>query len=72
MKKISTKQRVPVKPFKKWLNEARNKYYTLDLTQDMSDEDIAYAISDLTSYAVKMCKEGNVLITLEPVFENEE
>lgn len=71
MTSITTKQKIPVKPFKKWLKEERNRYYTLDLTQGISKEDVAYSIADLTPYAVKMLKEGDVTITLEPVFESE-
>ena len=72
MSKITTKQKIKVKSFKRWLKEERNTSYALDLIQGMSNEEVAFSIADLTPYAVKMLKKGDVTITLEPVFEEEE
>lgn len=66
------KKKPQIKTFKRYLREERETYYTLDLIPTMNKEDIAYLFNELLPLALKMLKEGKVLITIEPIFEGEE
>ena len=61
-----------LKTFKRYLKEEREKYYTLDLSTDMTKEDVVYSINQLIPLTTKMLKESDILITIEPIFEDEE
>jgi len=62
----------PIKKFKRYLKEERETYYTLDLLPSMTKEDIVYLFNELLPLTLKMLKEGQVLITVEPVLDGEE
>jgi len=61
-----------IKTFKRYLKEDREKYYTLQLIPDMSKQDIVYLFNELQLLTQKMLKNGEVLITVEPILDSEE
>ncbi|MBT8546963.1 hypothetical protein G6732_08880 [Polynucleobacter paneuropaeus] len=61
-----------IKTFKRFMKEERETYYTLDLLPNMSKEDVLYLFNELYPLALKMLKDGKVLITCEPVIEGEQ
>ena len=61
-----------IKTFKRYLKEERNKWYSLDLTSDMTKDDVIVRMNELLPYTFKMLKVGDVVIKLEPVPEMEE
>lgn len=69
MKKTKTPQ---IKSFRRFMKEEREKYYTLDLVPDMTKEDVVYLFNELLPLTLKMLKNGQVLITVEPVLESEQ
>ena len=66
MKKLS------IKTFKRFMKEEKEKFYTCDLFPDMTKEDVVYVFNELLPLTVKMLKNGQVLITVEPVLDGEE
>lgn len=54
------------------MKEEKEKYYTCDLNPDMSKDDVIYLFNELIPLTMKMLKNGQVLITVEPVIEGEE
>jgi len=67
------KTKIPqIKSFRRFMKEEREKYYTLDLVPDMTKEDVVYLFNELLPLTLKMLKEGQVLITVEPVLDSEE
>ena len=66
------KKKPQIKTFKRYLKEDRETYYTLDLIPEMTKEDVLYLFNELLPLTLKMLKEGQVLITVEPVFEGQE
>lgn len=61
-----------IKTFKRYLKEDKERYYTLQLVPEMDKEDIVYLFNELLSLTYKMLKNGQVLITVEPVLDDEE
>jgi hypothetical protein len=61
-----------IKTFKRYLKEDREKYYTLQLVPDMSKQDVVYLFNELLLLTLKMLKNGEVLITVEPILDSEE
>jgi len=61
-----------IKSFRRFMKESREQYYTLDLFPDMSKEDVVYLFNELLPLTLKMLKDGQVLITVEPVLDGEE
>jgi hypothetical protein len=61
-----------IKTFKQYLKEERNKWYSLDLTSDMTKDDVIVRMNELLPYTFKLLKQGDVVIKLEPVPEMEE
>ena len=61
-----------IKTFKRFMKEERELFYTLDLIPDMTKEDVVYLFNELLPLTLKMLKEGQVLITVEPVLDGEE
>ena len=61
-----------IKTFKRYLKEDREKYYTLQLIPDMSKQDVVYLFNELQLLTLKMLKNGEVLITVEPILDSEE
>ena len=61
-----------IKTFKRYLKEERNKWYSLDLTSDMTKDDVIIRMNELLPYTFKLLKQGDVVIKVEPVPEMEE
>ncbi len=61
-----------IKTFKRYLKEDREKYYTLKLVPDMSKQDVDYLFNELQLLTLKMLKNTEVLITVEPILDSEE
>jgi hypothetical protein len=61
-----------IKTFKRFMKEEKEKYYTLELFPDMTKEDVIYRFNELLPLTLKMLKNGQVLITVEPVLDGEE
>jgi len=61
-----------IKTFKRFMKEEKEKFYTCDLFPDMSKEDVVYLFNELLPLTLKMLKNGQVLITVEPVLDGEE
>ena len=68
MKKSSLK----IKSFHRFMTEEKEKFYTCDLFPDMSKDDVIYLFNELLPLTLKMLKNGQVLITVEPVLDGEE
>jgi len=68
MKKSSLK----IKSFHRFMTEEKEKYYTCDLFPEMSKEDVVYLFNELLPLTLKMLKNGQVLISVEPVLDGEE
>jgi hypothetical protein len=54
------------------MKEEREQYYTCDLFPNSSREDVIYLFNELLPLTLKMLKNGQVLITVEPVLDDEE
>ncbi|QWD13097.1 hypothetical protein G6703_02170 [Polynucleobacter paneuropaeus] len=61
-----------IKSFRRFMKEEKEKYYTCDLNPDMSKDDVIYLFNELIPLTLKMLKNGQVLITVEPVLDGEE
>ena len=61
-----------IKSFRRFMREEKEKYYTCDLSPDMSKEDVIYLFNELLPPTMKMLKNGQVLITVEPVLDGKE
>ena len=58
-----------IKTFKRFIKE---EYYTLDLYQDMTKEEVVYYSNQLLQLTLKMLKNTDVVVTVEPVLDSEE
>jgi len=61
-----------IKSFRRFMKEEKEKYYTCDLSPDMSKDDVIYLFNELLPITLKMLKNGQVLITVEPVLDGKE
>jgi hypothetical protein len=61
-----------IKTFKRFMKEEKEKYYTLDLFPDMTKDDVVYLFNELLPITLKMLKNSQILITVEPVLDSEE
>ena len=61
-----------IKTFKRFIKEEKEKYYTLDLYQDMTKEEVVYYSNQLLQLTLKMLKNTDVVVTVEPVLDSEE
>ena len=61
-----------IKTFKRFIKEENEKWYSLDLYSDMSKEDVVYYMNELVPLTLKMLKNTNVVISVEPVLDSEE
>ena len=61
-----------IKTFKRYLKEDKERYYTLQLVPNMNKEDVVYLFNELLPLTLKMLKNGEVLITVEPIIDSEE
>ena len=71
-KKMRIKRTSSIKTFKRFVTESNDKWYSLDLTTDMTKEQVAISIAELTPYAIKILRESDAVIKLEPVFSDDE
>ena len=69
MKKTKSPQ---IKSFRRFMKEEKEKFYTCDLFPNSSKEDVVYLFNELLPLTLKMLKNGQVLITVEPVLDGEE
>ena len=69
MKKTKSPQ---IKSFRRFMKEEKEKYYTLDLYQDMTKEEVTYYSNQLFQLTLKMLKDSDVVVTVEPVFDGKE
>ncbi len=69
MKKTKSPQ---IKSFRRFMKEEKEKYYTLDLYQDMTKEEVTYYSNQLFQLTVKMLKDSDVVVTVEPVLDGKE
>jgi hypothetical protein len=70
--KMKTTRKSNIKTFKRFVTESNDKWYSLDLTTDMTNEQVALSIAELTPYAIKILRENDAVIKLEPVFADDE
>lgn len=61
-----------IKTFKRFIKEEKEKWYSLDLYSDMSKEDVIYYMNELVPLTLKMLKNSDVMISVEPVLDSEE
>ena len=61
-----------IKTFKRFIKEEKEKWYSLDLYSDMSKEDVIYYMNELVPLTLKMFKNSDVVISVEPVLDSEE
>lgn len=54
------------------MKEQKDTYYTCDLFPDMSKDDVIICFNELLPLTLKMIKQSQVLITVEPVLDGEE
>ncbi len=61
-----------IRTFKRFIKEENEKWYSLDLFSDMSKEDVVFYMNQLLPLILKMLKNLDVVIAVEPVFNSEE
>ena len=61
-----------IKTFKRFIKEEKETYYTLDLYKSMSKEEIVFYSNQLLQLTLKMLKNTDVIVTVEPVLDSEE
>ena len=61
-----------IKTFKRFIKEEKEKWYSLDLYSDMSKEDVIYYMNELVPLTLKMLKNSDVVISVEPILDSEE
>ena len=61
-----------IKTFKRFIKEEKEKWYSLDLYSDMSKEDVIFYMNELVPLTLKMLKNSDVVISVEPVLDSEE
>ena len=69
MKKTKSPQ---IKSFRRFMKEEKEKWYSLDLYSDMSKEEVVYYMNELIPLTLKMLKNTDVVITVEPILDSEE
>lgn len=65
-------RKTSIKTFRRFMKEENERYYTLQLVPDMAKEDVVYLFNQLLPLTYKMLKNGEVLITVEPVLDGDE
>jgi len=65
-------KKTTIKTFKRFIREEKEKWYSLDLYSDMSKEDVIYYMNELVPLTLKMLKNTDIVISVEPVLESEE
>lgn len=65
-------KKTTIKTFKRFIKEENEKWYSLDLYSDMSKEEVVYYMNQLIPITIKMLKNSNVVISVEPVLDDVE
>ena len=65
-------KKTTIKTFKRFIKEENEKWYSLDLYSDMSKEDVIYYMNELVPLTLKMLKNTDVVISVEPLLDREE
>ena len=65
-------KKTTIKTFKRFIKEEKEKWYSLDLYSDMSREDVIYYMNELVPLTLKMLKNSDVVISVEPVLDSKE
>ena len=65
-------KKTTIKTFKRFIKEEKEKWYSLDLYSDMSKEDVIYYMNELVPLTLKMLKNSDVVISVEPVLDSKE
>lgn len=65
-------KKTTIKTFKRFIKEEKEKWYSLDLYSDMREEEILYQMNELVPLTLKMLKNSDVVISVEPVLDSEE
>ena len=65
-------KKTTIKTFKRFIKEDREKWYSLDLYSDMSKEDVIYYMNELLPLTMKMLKNSDVKISVEPILDSDE
>jgi hypothetical protein len=65
-------KKITIKTFKRFIKEEKEKWYSLDLYSDMSKEDVIYYMNELVPLTLKMLKNSDVVISVEPVLDSKE
>jgi len=65
-------KKTTIKTFKRFIKEENEKWYSLDLFSDMTKEDVVFYMNQLLPLTLKMLKNSNVVISVEPVLDSEE
>jgi hypothetical protein len=61
-----------IKTFQRFIKEEQEKYYTLDLYNLMSKEEVLFYMNQLLPLILKMLKNSDVTISVVPNIESEE
>lgn len=61
-----------IKTFKRFIKEDKEKWYSLDLYTDMTKEDVVYYMNELLPLTMKMLKNSDVTISVEPILDSDE
>ena len=61
-----------IKTFRRFMKEEKEMYYTLDLAQDLTKEEVTFLMNQLLSLIFKMRKNTDVRVVAEPVLESDE
>jgi hypothetical protein len=61
-----------IKTFKRFIKEEKEKWYSLDLYSDMNKEEVIYYMNQLLPLTLKMLKNSNVVISVEPILDDVE
>ena len=69
---MSSMKKTTIKTFKRFIKEEKEKWYSLDLYSDMSKEDVIYYMNELVPLTLKMLKNSDVVISVEPILDSEE
>jgi len=65
-------KKTTIKTFKRFIKEEKEQWYSLDLYSDMSKEDVVYYMNELVPLTLKMLKNSDVVISVEPVLDSKE
>ena len=65
-------KKTTIKTFKRFIKEENEKWYSLDLFSNMSKEDVVFYMNQLLPLTLKMLKNSNVVISVEPILDSKE